>query len=138
MVELATQHDRYHYRRVTALLRARGWQVNAKSFDRLWRREGLKVPAQIRSDSGPESAAKRVREWRGRAGCSCCPGSPGSSCWVLLHTGCSPDGPRLECCSGWFSYRAGAIQGHRISRLRPPMRVLTRTLPRDPGNFLEA
>jgi putative transposase len=46
MVELATQYGRYGYRRVTALLRAEGFQVNHKRVERLWRREGLKVPAR--------------------------------------------------------------------------------------------
>ena len=46
MVELATQYGRYGYRRVAALLRAEGWRVNHKRVERLWRREGLKVPAQ--------------------------------------------------------------------------------------------
>ena len=46
MVELATRFGRYGYRRVTALLRAEGWRVNAKRVERLWRREGLKVPAR--------------------------------------------------------------------------------------------
>jgi putative transposase len=44
MIELATQYGRYGYRRVTGLLRAEGWHVNAKRVERLWRREGLKVP----------------------------------------------------------------------------------------------
>ena len=35
---------RYGYRRVTALLRDAGWYVNRKRVERIWRREGLKVP----------------------------------------------------------------------------------------------
>lgn len=46
MVALATQYGRYGYRRVTALLRAEGFVVNHKRVERLWRREGLKVPAK--------------------------------------------------------------------------------------------
>ena len=46
MVELAVEYGRYGYRRVTALLRAEGFAVNHKRVDRLWRREGLKVPAR--------------------------------------------------------------------------------------------
>ena len=46
MVELATQYGRYGYRRVTALLRREGWRVNHKRVERLWRQEGLKVPAR--------------------------------------------------------------------------------------------
>ena len=37
-------HGRYGYRRITALLRAEGWDVNHKRVWRIWRREGLKVP----------------------------------------------------------------------------------------------
>ena len=44
MIELARQYGRYGYRRVAALLRDAGWQVNDKRVERLWRREGLKVP----------------------------------------------------------------------------------------------
>jgi putative transposase len=44
IIRLATQYGRYGYRRITALLRAEGWRVNAKRVQRIWRREGLKVP----------------------------------------------------------------------------------------------
>ena len=44
IVALATKYGRYGYRRVTALLRRDGWLVNAKRVQRIWRREGLKVP----------------------------------------------------------------------------------------------
>lgn len=37
MVELATQFGRYGYRRITALLRREGWQVNHKRIERLWK-----------------------------------------------------------------------------------------------------
>ena len=46
IIELARQYGRYGYRRVTALLRAEGWRVNHKRVERIWRREGLKVPAR--------------------------------------------------------------------------------------------
>ena len=36
----------YGYRRITALLRAEGWRVNHKRVERLWRQEGLRVPAK--------------------------------------------------------------------------------------------
>jgi putative transposase len=44
IIALATRYGRYGYRRVTALLRHAGWQVNRKRVERIWRREGLKVP----------------------------------------------------------------------------------------------
>jgi transposase InsO family protein len=45
IVELARQYGRYGYRRITALLRRAGWSVNKKRVERIWRCEGLKVPA---------------------------------------------------------------------------------------------
>lgn len=44
IVALARQYGRYGYRRITALLRAAGWLANKKRVERIWRREGLKVP----------------------------------------------------------------------------------------------
>jgi putative transposase len=46
IIRLASQYGRYGYRRITALLRAQGWHVNAKRVQRIWRREGLKVPSK--------------------------------------------------------------------------------------------
>jgi transposase InsO family protein len=46
MTELAQRYGRYGYRRISALLRMEGWCVNHKRVERLWRREGLKVPAR--------------------------------------------------------------------------------------------
>jgi len=46
IVELASRYGRYGYRRITALLQHRGWSVNHKRVERIWRREGLKVPGQ--------------------------------------------------------------------------------------------
>jgi len=57
MVKLSTQHPRYGYRRITALLREEGWRVNRKRVHRLWRQEGLKVPVKQRK--------RRAVGWRG-------------------------------------------------------------------------
>jgi transposase InsO family protein len=46
IIAWARQHGRYGYRRITALLRAEGWRCNHKRVERIWRREGLKVPAR--------------------------------------------------------------------------------------------
>jgi Transposase and inactivated derivatives len=46
MIALTRQYGRYGYRRITALLNQAGWQVNHKRIERLWRREGLKVPSK--------------------------------------------------------------------------------------------
>ena len=60
MVELATQYGRYGYRRITAMLRRDGWIVNHKRVQRLWRREGLKVPSR---------QPKRRRLWLNDGSC---------------------------------------------------------------------
>jgi hypothetical protein len=44
IVELAKAYGRYGYRRIAALLRREDWRVNHKKFERIWRRERLKVP----------------------------------------------------------------------------------------------
>jgi putative transposase len=44
IIELATKYGRYGYRRITALLRSESWRVNHKRVERIWRREGPKVP----------------------------------------------------------------------------------------------
>jgi transposase InsO family protein len=48
VVTLASEYGRYGYRRVTALLRSGGWQVGKDRVQRIWRREGLKVPKKQR------------------------------------------------------------------------------------------
>ena len=47
MIELATKYGRYGYRRITALLQREGWEVNHKRVERLWWKEGLKVPQKL-------------------------------------------------------------------------------------------
>ena len=44
IIELASQYGRYGYRRITALLQRVGWHVGKDRVERIWRREGLKVP----------------------------------------------------------------------------------------------
>jgi transposase InsO family protein len=46
IIALAKRYGRYGYRRITALLQADGWRVNHKRVERIWRQEGLKVPAR--------------------------------------------------------------------------------------------
>ena len=48
MVALCRENPRYGYRRVWALLRREGWEVNKKRVQRLWREAGLRVPAKER------------------------------------------------------------------------------------------
>ena len=49
IVELASRYGRYGYRRITALLKRAGWQVGKDRVERIWRREGLKVPQKQKS-----------------------------------------------------------------------------------------
>ena len=60
IVALAVQYGRYGYRRIAALLRSAGWAVNLKRVERIWRREGLKVPAR---------QPKRSRLWLNEGSC---------------------------------------------------------------------
>jgi putative transposase len=60
MVKLASEYGRYGYRRITELLRTAGWRVNAKRVQRIWRREGLKVPSK---------QPKRGRLWLNDGSC---------------------------------------------------------------------
>ena len=60
LIELATTYGRYGYRRITGLLRGEGWRVNHKRVERLWRREGLKVP---------QKQPKRGRLWLADGSC---------------------------------------------------------------------
>jgi transposase len=46
IIALAIQYGRYGYRRITKMLCAAGWTVSFKRVERIWRREGLKVPAK--------------------------------------------------------------------------------------------
>ena len=103
MIELTHRFGRYGYRRISALFRDAGWQVNDKRVERLWRREGLTirvkrklnstkvidaltdllilrgVPGYIRSDNGTEFIAEAVRYWIKAVGAKTTyiePGSP--------------------------------------------------------------
>jgi putative transposase len=60
IVTLACHYGRYGYRRITALLRDEGWKVNHKRVERIWRREGLKVPRR---------QPKRRRLWLNDGSC---------------------------------------------------------------------
>jgi len=60
IVRLAGVYGRYGYRRITALLHAEGWHVNHKRVERIWRREGLKVPIK---------QPKRGRLWLNNGSC---------------------------------------------------------------------
>jgi transposase InsO family protein len=64
--ELSQENPRYGYRRVWALLRREGWEVNKKRVLRLWREQGLKVPKRKQHKSrrlpgGGENSCTRRR-----------------------------------------------------------------------------
>jgi putative transposase len=48
VIALASKYGRYGYRRITAELNKVGWQVGKDRVQRIWRREGLKVPQKQR------------------------------------------------------------------------------------------
>ena len=60
IIELAVIFQRYGNRRITALLREDGWWINHKRVERIWRREGLKVP---------KKQPKRGRLWFNDGSC---------------------------------------------------------------------
>ena len=60
IIELAVQYGRYGYRRITAMLQLEGWKVNHKRVERIWRKEGLKVP---------QKQPKRARLWLNDGSC---------------------------------------------------------------------
>jgi len=70
MRALATTQPRFGYRRIAALLRVQGWDVNDKRVHRLWRREGLKVPQRQRkrrrlghsANSGTRRRSERMNQ----------------------------------------------------------------------------
>lgn len=55
MRKVADQRPRWGYRRVHAALVADGWQVNVKRVERLWRKEGLRVPPPRSKASGQKA-----------------------------------------------------------------------------------
>lgn len=48
IIDLASEYGRYGYRRITVKLREAGWSVGKDRVQRIWRREGLKVPQKQR------------------------------------------------------------------------------------------
>ena len=60
IVALARQYGRYGYRKIAGLLEQTGWIVNDKRVERIWRREGLKVP---------HKQPKRGRLWLADGSC---------------------------------------------------------------------
>ena len=59
-IALACDYGRYGYRRITELLWRECWEINHKRVERIWRREGLKVPRR---------QPKRRRLWLNDGSC---------------------------------------------------------------------
>lgn len=60
IIDLAIQYGRYGYRRVWAMLRTQGWDISTSRVERIWKREGLKVP---------KKQPKRGRLWLNDGSC---------------------------------------------------------------------
>lgn len=60
IIELATQYGRYGYRRITAMLKTLGYDINHKRVERIWKENGLKVP---------KKQPKRKRLWLNDGSC---------------------------------------------------------------------
>jgi putative transposase len=65
---LASEYGRYGYRRITVKLREAGWPVGKDRVQRIWQREGLKVPQKHRPREGCGSTIARA--------CGCDPSVP--------------------------------------------------------------
>ena len=60
VIDLASRFGRYGYRTIAGLLRLSGWRVNHKRVERIWKREGLRVPRK---------QPKRSRLWLNDGSC---------------------------------------------------------------------
>jgi putative transposase len=60
IITLAKEFGRYGYRMITGMLNNSGWHVNHKRVERIWRREGLKVP---------QKQSKKGRLWLNDGSC---------------------------------------------------------------------
>ena len=60
VIELATAYGRYGYRRITAMLKTLGYDINHKRVVRIWKENGLKVP---------KKQPKRKRLWLNDGSC---------------------------------------------------------------------
>ena len=60
VIELARQYGRYGYRKIHGLVQQAGWEISLSVVERIWRREGLKVP---------KKQPKRGRLWLNDGSC---------------------------------------------------------------------
>jgi transposase InsO family protein len=107
VIELAKTYGRYGYRRITAPLRHAGWAVNAKRVQRIWRREGLKVP---------QKQPKRGRLWLNDGSCVRLPAELHNHVWSYdFVEDRTHDGRkfRMLCLIDEFTHEALAIRVKR-------------------------
>ena len=64
--QLAHQHPGYGYRRITAILRREGSQINHKRLQRIWQAEGLQLPRRKprKRRRGPKGAVIHKAQYR--------------------------------------------------------------------------
>ena len=73
IIELTREYGRYGYRMIAGMLNNSGWHVNHKRVERIWRREGLKVPHKQK---------KKGRLWMNPLGALLCNTLPGNG-WLV-------------------------------------------------------
>lgn len=64
--EIAGERPRWGYRRAHHELGLRGWSINRKRVQRVWREEGLRVPRRVRKRRVPAGQPDRSRLRAGR------------------------------------------------------------------------
>ncbi len=119
IINLTTQFGRYGYRRITALLKDAGWRVNHKRVERIWRREGLKVP---------KKQPKRGRLWLNDGSCIRLRPERPNHVWAYDFVSCrTEDGRavRLLAVIDEFTRECMAIRAARRIRSDDVMHTLT-------------
>jgi putative transposase len=82
IIALARQYGRYGYRKIAGMFRDQaGWVVNDKRVERIWRREGLKVP---------QKQPKRGRLWLHDGSCIRLRPDHRNHVWSRLRGGSNP------------------------------------------------
>ena len=98
MREVAMRLPRAGYRTVIKHLRREGWQVNEKRVHRLWKQEGLRVPAKPARKKARGSSAGSTQSHQAEA-----VNHVWSYDFVFDQT---DDGGRLKCCQFWMNTAA--------------------------------
>ncbi len=119
IIELARQYGRYGYRKVAALLRSTaGWGVNDKRVERIWRREGLKVPPR---------QPKRGRLWLTDGSCIRLRAERPDHVWSYAFVeDCAHDGRRSRLLNviDQFTHECLAEHQHVVEGRAPALRAV--------------